>query len=193
MSQERMKPAPVTTGAGSNTEVNLGKRFENHINDDVCGSQGQHDRVVGFCNFEDLYGTEGGADDHLAPLFRAVREDGCALALLLQSTQPIDAAPPFDRPTMILVGDDDAQALGPAGFHLDCLRRLSSRCHTAVIVHKDPLPILYRVAASVSVVMRQHVLLIETRPEQLEAWQHFLTLAAPKLRLLIGIHDEGVE
>ena len=83
---------------------------------------------------------------HLRPVWVAIRDAGIGFMMVAQHAGAFEA--PNTRPTLLLIGDDMKEALGPAAFHRQSLRRFVSQCSAAVIVGCEPLPIAYASAAA---------------------------------------------
>lgn len=126
---------------------------------------------------------EGGAP-HLRPLFTAVRDHGCLFGIAPQGHDPI--RPPLDRPTILIVGDDMDCALGPEGFSLEDLTDYVGRCSAAAIVSSAAVESTYASAATAAVVLRQHVVIVETRLEHERAWIDFVRVARPGIVMLVS-------
>lgn len=125
-----------------------------------------------------------GRAPHLVPILEAYRFYDVAWGVMRQRAGKLIA--PTDRPTIIIVGDDTHEALGPAGFHRQSLRRFVTTCDAAVIVSCAPDVVLYKAAASVPVVARRNSILIETRLERETEWLDFALKANSAIKLLIG-------
>ncbi len=129
------------------------------------------------------YAAEHGR--HLAPLYKAARDHGCIVGIIPQNAGPFDP-PPADRPAIIVIGDDLDQALGPAAFHEQSLRRLLKGVRLAAVVACEPLPEIYASAARHAVLLRKNVVIVETRPEQEIAWVNLIRSIAPDAAFLLG-------
>ncbi len=128
--------------------------------------------------------------EHLAPLYAAVRDHGCILAIVPQHAGPFDP-PPDGRPAIIILGDDLEQALGPPAFHARSLRRLLRGVRMAAVVACEPLPEIYAAAARHAVLLRRNVVIVETRPEQEIQWVEQIRSIAPDASFIIGSVEGG--
>ena len=122
---------------------------------------------------------------HLAPLYAAARDHGCILAMVLQGAGRFDP-PPAGRPAIIVIGDDLDQALGPAAFHAKSLRRLLKGVRLVAVVACEAVPEIYTSAARHAVLLRQNVVIVETRPEQEIAWITLIRSIEPQAAVLVG-------
>ena len=122
---------------------------------------------------------------HLAPLYEAVRDFGCALVVVPQGLGPFDL-PVADMPAIIVLGDDLDEALGPAAFDAKSLRRSLKGVRLAAIVACEPLPEIYASAARHAVLLRKNVVIVETQPEHEIAWVNLIRSIAPDTAFLLG-------
>ena len=129
------------------------------------------------------YAAEHGR--HLAPLYKAARDHGCIVGIITQGSGRFDP-PPAGRPVITIIGDDLAEALGPAAFHERSLRRLLKGVRLAAVVACEPLPEIYASAARHAVLLRKNVVIVETRPEQEIAWVNLIRSIAPDAAFLLG-------
>ena len=83
------------------------------------------------------------------------------------------------------------RVLGPDGFHRQSLSAITSSLAAAVVISGAALPKLYWAGATVAVLGRRDVAIIETRPEQELPWVAFLQEQRPGLKLLIGTVQGG--
>ena len=215
MDEEDTKPTAIDAGTGSVIAWSLGKpscdhttggRLETQSRNDG-GMRGSRPRPRVSCTRGGLSGEMGelvthalgfealteaiDVEDHYAPLFKAVRDGNCNVALVQQSAGRISLT--LEKPTILVIGDDTDRALGPGGFDRMSIRRFAKRCGGAVLVPGVPLPVLYRTAARMAERGRAHVLLIETRPEQRRAWEAFLKRARPSMGVLVGAAQDGAD
>ncbi len=98
---------------------------------------------------------------------------------------PFDAAP-GDRPAIVIIGDDLDEALGPSAFDERSLRRLLRGVRLAAVVACKPLPQIYAAAARHAVLLRQNVVIVETRPEHEITWFNLIKSIAPDAAFLLG-------
>jgi hypothetical protein len=105
---------------------------------------------------------------HLLPIMIAVRDYGIAFAQILQDGGPVSFS--FDKPTIILLGDDLEEAKGPSAFHDESVRAVLGNVSRVIIVACDAQPRFYALAATRAAMDRQHVLIIETRPQHEGDW-----------------------
>jgi hypothetical protein len=109
---------------------------------------------------------------HLADVAVAITK-GMAFAV-------IPAGQPFPfirhdekRPMLFVVGDDCTLADGPDAFHRKTLRRLLGRAVFVGILPGAPERAFYGRAAKAAMASRGWAVLIETQPQQREAWIRF--------------------
>jgi hypothetical protein len=127
---------------------------------------------------------------HLRPVMIAVRDYGCGLCVVPHGGERF--APPTNKPTILIIGDDLTDCLGPNGFHQKSLRRYIKRCRSAAIVSCEPLVAAYAAATAAAVVLRRDVLIVETRLEQEENWRAFITQISPDIPVLVAtVRPEG--
>jgi hypothetical protein len=115
---------------------------------------------------------------HMAELLRFVRRGAIALV------QPQNRAAPVSmsmlkrapRPVLVVVGDDDYQSCGPAGWL--CAARLLRWSRWTCIHASGAVVAQYRTIA-VATVMQRRALLIETSSAQAEGWAAALYAANP--------------
>ena len=100
---------------------------------------------------------------HLLPIMTAVRDYGIAFAEIRQDTGPVSFR--FDKPNIILLGDDLHEAKAPPAFHEETLRAVLDSVSRVIIVANDAQPRFYALAATRAAIFREHVLIIETLPQ----------------------------
>jgi hypothetical protein len=122
---------------------------------------------------------------HLVPIYEAVRDFGCRLALVLQGFGPFDP-PPSEAPTIFIVGDDLDEVLGPTAFHQPSLREALQGIGLAAVVACEPLVDIYAEAARHATLLRKNVVIVETGPAQELTWINLIREIAPNAALLIG-------
>ena len=105
---------------------------------------------------------------HLLPIMTAVRDYGIAFVQILQDSGPVSFR--FDRPTIILLGDDLHEAKAPPAFHEETLRAVLDSVSRVIIVANDAQPRFYALAATRAAIFREHVLIIETLPQHEADW-----------------------
>ena len=127
---------------------------------------------------------------HLKPICKAVADYGCRFAVVAQRSGRF-RFPASEGPMITLIADDLDAALGPDGFHRKSLRRLIREAGCAVIVSSGPEERVYQTAAATAVVMRQPVVLIETRIEQELPWLDFVQKTKPGLPTLVSTVKSG--
>ena len=106
--------------------------------------------------------------DHLLPIMTAVRDYCIAFAQILQDDDPVSFS--FDKPTIILLGDDLDEAKGPSAFHEETVRAVLDNVSRVIIVACDVQPRFYALAAMRAAIFREHVLIIETLPQHEADW-----------------------
>lgn len=129
------------------------------------------------------FAIEGGPQ-HWRPIYMAVRDFGVQLAIIEQRAGAF--RPPTDKPVLMVVGDDVAVPLGPAGFHRKSLRHFIGRCHAVVVVSCEPLVPLYAMAASCAAGWRRDTLLIESQPRWEQDWIDLVKASNPAAKLVVG-------
>jgi hypothetical protein len=133
---------------------------------------------------------DSGLGAHLRPIWIAVRDADIACCIVPQGHEPFD--PPENKPTVLILGDDMMEALGPPAFHRPSLRRFIKRCHGAVLVACEPLPVAYGAAAATAAGLRVNIAIIETRPNQEAAWKTALDAINPDLAYIhCKVRSEG--
>ena len=105
---------------------------------------------------------------HLLPIMTAVRDYGIAFAEIRQDTGPVSFR--FDKPNIILLGDDLHEAKAPPAFHEETLRAVLDKVSRVIIVACDAQPRFYALAATRAAIFREHVLIIETLPQHEADW-----------------------
>ena len=105
---------------------------------------------------------------HLLPIMTAVRDYGIAFVQMLQDTGPVSFR--FDRPTIILLGDDLHEAKAPPAFPEETLRAVLDSVSRVIIVANDAQPRFYALAATRAAIFREHVLIIATLPQHEADW-----------------------
>ncbi len=105
---------------------------------------------------------------HLLPIMTAVRDYGIAFAEILQDDGPVSFH--FDRPNIILLGNDLHEGKGPPAFHEETLRAILDSVSRVIIVACDAQPRFYALAATRAAIYREHVLIIETLPQHEADW-----------------------
>ena len=123
-------------------------------------------------------------DDRYVPVFAAVADSGHSVMVIQQSLGPFTVQSP--APAVVFVDDSAVSGLGPAGFDVRSLRACVHRCQGAVIIAGDRAPTLYRLAVEMATGRRRLVLLIETRPARLNAWERTLRAVRPRLVIEVG-------
>jgi hypothetical protein len=127
----------------------------------------------------------------LRPVIEAVRNYGCGLLTVGQSNRAFRLPEDPSRPAIVIIGDDLDRAVGPNGFNVPSLQRAIRECQAFAIVSCEPLPAVYACIASSAVLLRQNVMLIETRPEQETAWTDLVRKHAPDAPLLLALVKGG--
>jgi hypothetical protein len=131
-----------------------------------------------------------GAAPHLRPIFIAVHDAGVGFAIVAQNSGPFDFPP--NRPTILVLGDDMLESLGPKAFHETSLKRFVKRCRGAVIVASEPIVVAYASAAATAAGLRFDMVIVETRPEHEADWKNALDAINPNLAyILCSVKPEG--
>ena len=153
---------------------------------DMLTTQGQDPKIIdqrlaeGIAHAQKTPGAE-----HMAPIFEAVRNYGVASALVLQNAGPFEF--PWDRPTIVCIGDDMEHALGPTAFHPESVNVVLDKVSAVAIVACWADPRIYKSAATNAVLLRQHVLIIETRERYEADWFNFVEARCPRIGCLMGL------
>lgn len=129
------------------------------------------------------HAIERGAE-HYRPIWMAVRDFGCAYALIAQKAGAFDVTGPM--PTILVIGDDLDEALGPSAFHRKSLKRYIRTCEAAIIVSCEPVLTAYAAAATIPVLKRRNVILVETLPRYEADWVALLNGIKPDVVRLIA-------
>ena len=141
MDEEDTKPTAIDAGTGSVIAWSLGKpscdhttggRLETQSRNDG-GMRGSRPRPRVSCTGGGLSGEMGELvthalgfealteaidfEDHYAPLFKAVRDGNCNVALVQQSAGRISLT--LEKPTILVIGDDTDRAPGAGRFRQD--------------------------------------------------------------------------
>lgn len=129
------------------------------------------------------------APPHWRPILTAVRDHGCAYMIVPQGGHRFMA--PEGLPLIAVIGDDLFSAHGPDGFHGASMKRLVRRCSAAVIVSSEATVRSYAAGATNAVLLRQDVLIVETRPEQEIPWIKFVRKHRPDIAMLVSTIPGG--
>ena len=131
---------------------------------------------------------------HLRPVLKAMREGFCAFVFIPRGEFKF-CLPKDKGPVIYLLGDDLRDACGPWGFHRPSIRRALAETTLAVIVASAPDPRPYAIAACAAMMSAvlprdgarapRDVLIVETRPEQEQAWEDFIWRERPGLQLVL--------
>ncbi len=134
---------------------------------------------------------------HFAPIYRAVRDDGVGLAQIFwwseHTTLPRRLR---QRGLVVTIADDLPPASrGPNGFRRKSLRyflRIADR----VCIHATGAQIEHYQAFADHAIQGERVLVIETQPQEVEAWFAFIKRHAPNLlmpaKCLLILPTDGV-
>lgn len=126
---------------------------------------------------------------HVQVLASAMRDGGVRLAMVPQRSEPFQAN--NDRPTVFVIGDDTKTALGPDGFHLPSVRRAIRSCAAFSIISCEALTEAYACPVATAVMLRENVMIIETRLEQEAAWYNLVQKLAPDRPILLATVKGG--
>ena len=136
---------------------------------------------------EELTRALARAPEHCRPILRAVRDHGCAYAMVLQDAGQFDI--PVGKPAIVLLGDDLLDSKGPVAFDADSTSRLARRCGAAFVIASAAEAETYGKAVTWPILFRQSVLIVETLPKHEEAWVEFLLAAAPGIQITVSKVD----
>ena len=109
------------------------------------------------------YAITHGAEHH-GPIWRAVRDHGCLLAIVTQGSPAFDLSD-SDKPRIVVIGDDAEVARGPTGFDRVSRARAIRDSGAVVIVSSAATMRAYSAAADFTVGHRGHSVIVETRLE----------------------------
>jgi hypothetical protein len=133
---------------------------------------------------------DSGLGLHLRPIWIAVRDAGVACCIVPQGGEPFEL--PEGKPTIVILGDDMLQSLGPSAFHRPSLKRFVKRCRGAVVVACEPVPLAYAVAAGTAASLGFNIVIVETRPEHEADWKNALDAINPDLSYIFcSVPPEG--
>lgn len=128
---------------------------------------------------------------YMVGLFEAVGFFACTGVIVNQSITPFKVLKKY--PTIWLIGDDLFHSYGPAGFHKESLATALSDVSLASIVTTEVMPDAYNAAVTVASRDRKNSAIIETRPEQLEAWLKFIRNINSDCNFLCTICEEDAD
>lgn len=129
--------------------------------------------------------------DYLRPILEVVRDHGVAMLFAPQGMQAFRIPDQPKKPAIVIVGDDLDAAHGPGGFHMPSIRRAMRACSLFAVVSSAPQAHVYAGVAGFVAAMRQHVMLIETRPEQEIAWLALIQKLAPGRFIYLATVEGG--
>jgi hypothetical protein len=107
----------------------------------------------------------------MKPLIEVARDYACSVLLVMQGGHEFTAP---QGTWIALLGDDAKLSLGPQAFHRASLEALVKAANRAIIVASGPEMYCYNAAATLAARDRKNVILIETLPAQLKAWEDLL-------------------
>lgn len=113
-----------------------------------------------------------GAHAHV-PLFEAVRSGSMALIYVTDRTATVSlqAVKQLSKPVLILIGDDDGKATGPAGWA--CAVSVTGWAKRAVVHGCGAEPDHYR-AATVGAIASRRLVMVETESRYIAEWTALL-------------------
>ncbi len=126
---------------------------------------------------------------HLTPILRAVRDSRVAFLSVPQNAGAFVLR--FDRPSIILLGDDRDEAFGPAAFHQKSIVTVLREIAAATVIAAAPERSVYAAVAFAAAVLRQHCLIVETRERYEADWTDLIRKYCPDAPLLIHTVDCG--
>lgn len=135
-------------------------------------------------SYADLRNMESSAPAHLKPILSAVRDHDCGLLMILHQSNDAFEMPNDGRPTIVWLGDDYDRAVGPEGFDTKSLHAALS-VSTPFVISGEPIVEYYATAAAIAAFGRFNVVLIETRPDQRDAWAELIKDVCPGHKLAI--------
>ncbi|MEJ0093210.1 MAG: hypothetical protein WDN46_07195 [Methylocella sp.] len=121
---------------------------------------------------------------HLLPIYAGVRDEKISFVTVLQNAGAF--APKFDWPTVVLFGDDRDAALGLTAFHRKSVEAVLDKIGAAAVISSAPAVALYAAAAAGAAMLRQHVLIVETRERFEVDWTNLIGKRRPSLPLLVS-------
>lgn len=119
---------------------------------------------------------------HMLPLIECVQDYACSLMWVFQGRH--EHVVPTDAPWIVILGDDTIAAIGPDGFHGPSLDELIAAAARVVLISAFPEQNFYNAAATYAAYYRQNVILIETLPEQQDAWRDKLQSVKSEIPIL---------
>ncbi len=143
-----------------------------------------------FLSKELVENTIGGGNDSMALriMLNAVGDHNIRIVLAQHDPRPFHDALLTDYPYIALIGDDDP-AKGPEGFHLETLKKVIRSVDYALIISGQAKTDLYRFMSLVPSFLRVNSMIVETLPEQEEAWSDLIRNENSNLKLLIHSTD----
>ncbi|MET2825826.1 hypothetical protein [Mesorhizobium shangrilense] len=123
-----------------------------------------------------------GADTRFGSILTAVRDHGVVLAILPPWGHPFKL--PGGKPVITFVEDLVSGTFGPGAFHRASLRRVLKMADN-IVVNSCQGPELYLATAIAAGIAREHVFMVETRPEQESQWIETIKALAPGRKILL--------
>ena len=114
-----------------------------------------------------------------------MRDHGCRLLIVPQRQGPF-SVPASSGPLIALICDDYDAAFGPDGFDRASIECVARSCSAALIVSSAATVRCYAAAATSAVLLRQDVVIVETRPEQELPWIEFIRKHRPDVVMFVS-------
>lgn len=130
------------------------------------------------------------APPHLRPVLVAVRDYRVAMLFIPQGTEAFAIPAKSARASVVLVGDDMEQSVGPGGFHLPSVRRVIRACSAFVVISSEPTAAIYA-AGTAPAVGGMNVMIIETRIAHEFQWVALIQKLRPGRPLIISTVKGG--
>jgi hypothetical protein len=130
---------------------------------------------------------KGHVPRHFLGLLSIVRDYACGLLFTHQGHEPFT---PPKAPWVVVIGDDLLTAEGPAGFHEESVRALLRDSYFVAIVATVAIPLPYDMASTCAARDRQNAVVIDTRPEQKDAWLAMVRDVQPDAAIHVSLPAE---
>jgi hypothetical protein len=127
---------------------------------------------------------------HLRGLYEATRD--FAIGLVMVSQGSFEFTRPSGRPSVIMIGDDDALcSMGPDGFDEESVRSALKDSAFVGIVASGPVPLIYNTAATCAARDRRNAVIIDTCIEHKDVWHALVQEVAPDASVAVSVPMEN--
>lgn len=130
------------------------------------------------------------APPHLHPVLLAVRDYRVAMLYVPQGTETFTIPAEATRATVVMVGDDMEQSVGPDGFHMPSVRRVIRACSAFTVISSEPTAAIYTLGTAPAV-GGKNAMIIETRIEHEFEWVSLIQKLRPGRPLIISTVKGG--